>query len=79
MAFSGVVNCVCHYFSLLVLTLPITFPEILFRPDGIFLERYLRHLFVADFLKSTLTTVFTITGITFTVLTFIVIVKEVLL
>ena len=40
---------------------------------------FLRHLFVTAFMKSTLTTVFTITGVTFKVLAFIVLVKEVLL
>ena len=49
----------------------------LFRPKGIFVTRHLRHLFVTGgFVKITPTTVF---SITFTVLTFRVIVKKVLL
>ena len=48
----------------------------LFRSKGIFVARHFRHFFVTGFVKITLTTVF---KITFTVLTFRVIVKKVLL
>lgn len=58
---------------------PLSFSWKIFPLDGISLARYSRHLFVTGFIKSTLTTEFTITVITSTVLTFIVIVKEVLL
>ena len=47
-----------------------------FHPDGIFLGRHLRHLFVTVFIKSTFTTMFTITVITSMVLTFLVISKN---
>ena len=48
----------------------------LFCPKGIFVARHLRHFFVTGFVKITLTTVF---NITFTVLTFRLTVKKVLL
>ena len=51
------------------------FPESFF-PDGIFFGRHLRHLFVIRFIKNTLTTMFTITGITSKVITFIVSFKK---
>ena len=56
---------------------PSPFPVIFFfHPDGIFLGRHLRHLFVTGFIKSTFTTMFTITGITSMVLTYLVISKN---
>ena len=36
-------------------------------PNGMFIARHLRHLFVAGIVKNTLTTVFSISRITFTV------------
>ena len=48
------------------------FPVFFFHRNGIFLGRHLRHLFVTGFIKSTFTTMFTITGITSIVVTFIV-------
>ena len=48
-------------------------------PPGIFVARHLRYLFVSGFVKNTLNTVIDISRITFKVLTFRVIVKEVLL
>ena len=47
-----------------------------FQSDGIFFERHLRHLFDIRFIKSTFTTMFTITGITSTVITFVVSFKK---
>ena len=47
-----------------------------FQSDGIFFERHLRHLFVIRFIKSIFTTMFTITGITSTVITFVVSFKK---
>ena len=51
---------------------------IFFQPDGIFFGRHLRHLFVIRFMKSTFTTMFTITGIPSIFPTFIVSFKELL-
>ena len=52
------------------------FPDFFFQSDGIFFERHLRHLFVIRFIKSIFTTMFTITGITSTVITFVVSFKK---
>ena len=51
------------------------FPDFFF-PDGIFFGRHLRHLFVIRFIKSTFTTMFTITGITSIIITFIISFKK---
>ena len=52
---------------------PPSFPDcfFFFHLDGIFFGRHLRHLFVIRFIKSTFTTMFTITGITSIVITLI--------
>lgn len=56
---------------------PPSFPWFFFfQSDGILFERHLRHLFVNRFIKSTFTTMFTITGITSTVITFVVSFKK---
>ena len=57
------------------------FPDFFFffYQDGIFFGRHLRHLFVIRFIKSTFTTMFTITGIRSIFLTFIVSFRELLL
>ena len=47
-----------------------------FFPDGIFFGRHLRHLFLIRFIKSTFSTMFTVTGITSIVITFIVSFKK---
>ena len=52
------------------------FPDFFFHPDGIFFGRHLRHLFVIRFIKSTFTTMFTITGITSIIITFIISFKK---
>ena len=57
-------------FLLLLLTFRPPFPKRFFclsHPNGMFIARHLRHLFVAGIVKNTLTTVFTISRITFTV------------
>ena len=51
----------------------------LFRPNGMFIARHLRHLLVTGFVKNTPTTVINMIRITFTVFLFRVIVKEVIL
>ena len=53
------------------------FPDFFFTRTGFF-GRHLRHLFVITFLKSTFTTMFTITGMTSIVLPFVVSFKELL-
>ena len=72
-------NCISLFFFAGVSNFPPSFSWFFFYLDGIFLARHLRHLFVTRFIKSTFATMFTITGITSTVLTFIVIFKELLL
>ena len=54
-------------------------PSLFFRPNRIFIARHLRHLFVFGFVKNTLTTVINMIRITFIVLIFRSIVKEVIL
>ena len=59
-----------NYFLLLLLTFGLLFPQRFFclsHPNGMFIARHLRHLFVAGIVKNTLTTVFSISRITFTV------------
>ena len=58
---------------------PFTCKFFLFRPNGMFIARHLRHLLVTGFVKNTPTTVINMIRITFTVLLFRVIVKEVIL
>ena len=67
------------FFPLVPVIFHSLFPDFFFLLDGIFLAGHLRHLFVTRFIKSTFVTMFTITGITSTVLTFLVIFKELLL
>ena len=67
---------------LLLLTFRPPFPRkvFLFRPNGMFITRHLRHLLVTGFVKNTPNTVINIMiRITFSVLLFLVIVKEVIL
>ena len=66
---------------LLLLTFRPPFPckFSLFCPNGMFIARHLRHLLVTAFVKNTPTTVINMIRITFTVLLFRVIVKEVIL
>ena len=59
-----------RYFSTLL------FLIFFFHPDGIFFGRHLRYLFAIRFIESTFTTMFTITGITSTVIIFIISFKK---
>lgn len=70
-----------HNYLLLLLTFRYRFPHyfFLFRPNGIFIAQYLQHLFVTGFVKNTVTTVFNISSIPLTVITFRLIVKGFLL
>ena len=63
-------HCSCHLFFDLD-DFPPSFSWIFFRLHEIFLGRTFPYLFVIRFIKGTITPVFTITGITFTVLKFV--------
>ena len=74
---SSSANCILSlFFAVGGGNFPPSFPRFFFFSDGIFFGRHLRHLFVIRFIKSTLTTMFTITGIKSTVIPLIVSFKK---